>query len=336
MFHQTRIKTATIAGILLAGVVYAFFAGHYGRELIIEAAILAILAISLDLVAGYGGMVSLCHGALLGVGAYGYAALTVGLGAPPIAGMAAGIAASTLFGFLIGAVTSRTRGIYFIMATLAFGQMAHVFVFDSPWFGGDDGLSGLPRLDLSAIGINLNPSLHFALFTLLLATCAYAAAAAVLRSGFGRTLVGIRVNEDRMRALGLPARRFKATAFGFSGALAGLAGTLAAQHTLFVSPEIMVWTVSGEVLVVVILGGLGTLAGPVVGAALLVFLKHELTAITAYWHLVIGLALIVTVMAGGRGIYGLIEHRLSAPKRPRSLGAASAAGPALEEAKSHA
>lgn len=330
MFHQTHTKTATIAAILLAGAVYAAFAGHYGRELVIEAAILAILAVSLDLAAGYGGMVSLCHGAMLGIGAYAYAALTVNYGVPAVVAMAAGIAASAVFGFIIGAVTSRTRGIYFIMATLAFGQMAYVFVFESPHFGGDDGLSGLPRLDLSAIGISLNPSLNFALFALVLLGGTYAAAAAMLRSGFGRTLVGIRVNEDRMRALGLPVRRHKATAFGFSGALAGLAGTLAAQHSMFVSPEIMVWTVSGEALVVVILGGLGTLAGPVVGAVLLVFLKHELTAITAYWHLIIGMVLIFTVMAGGRGIYGLIEHRI-ARKRPSTLGAAS-----MEEARSHA
>jgi branched-chain amino acid transport system permease protein len=333
MFHQTRIKTATVAGILLAGFIYALAAGHYGRELIIEAAILAILAISLDLAAGYGGMVSLCHGAMLGIGAYAYASLTTMLGAPPIVAMLAGIAAAGLFGLFIGAVTSRTRGIYFIMATLAFGQMVYVFVFESPYFGGDDGLAGLPRLDLSAIGVNLNLSASFAMFTLVLLGCTYAAAAALLRSGFGRTLVGIRVNEDRMRALGLPARRYKTAAFGFSGALAGLAGTLAAQHTMFVSPEILVWTVSGEALVIVILGGLGTLAGPVIGAALLVFLKHELTGITVYWHLVIGLVLILTVMAGGRGIYGLIEHRLATRRRPSPT---RATAPALEEAKSHA
>lgn len=330
MFHQTGFKTVTMAGILAAGVVYALMTGHYGRELIIEAAILAILAISLDMVAGYGGMVSLCHGAMLGIGAYSYSALTTMHGVPPFAATFAGIAASALFGVAIGAVTARARGIYFIMATLAFGQMVHAFVFESPFFGGDDGLSGLPRPDLSALGIDLNRSLNFALFTLAFLGGAYAAAATLLRSGFGRTLVGIRVNEDRMRALGLPAARYKAAAFAASGALAGLAGTLAAQHTMFVSPEIMVWTVSGEALVVVILGGLGTLVGPVVGAALLVFLKHELTGITAYWHLVIGLVLIATVVAGGRGIYGLIEHRLAQAKRASSLGAAAL------EAKSHA
>ena len=334
MFHQTPLKTVTMAALILAGVVYALAGGHYARDLIVEATILAILAIALDFAAGYGGMISLCHGAMLGIGAYVYAGLTVKAGLSPGLAMLAAVAASGLFGLVIGAVTSRTRGIFFIMATLAFGQMAYVFVFDNQALGGDDGLSGLPRLDLSALGLNLSGSVPFALFCLALLALAYAVAAALLRSGFGRTLVGIRVNEDRMRALGLTVWLYKAAAFGVSGALAGLAGTLSAQHTLFVSPEIMVWTVSGEALVVVILGGLGTLAGPAVGAALMVFLKHEVTSLTAHWHLIIGAVLILTVMAGGRGIYGLLEHRLSRhtedgpAKQP--LGAASA------EAKGHA
>ena len=111
-----------------------------------------------------------------------------------------------------------------------------------------------------------------------------------------------------MRALGVTVWRFKAAAFGISGAFAGLSGALAAQHTLFVSPELLTWTLSGECLVVVILGGLGTLAGPVAGAVFLVFLKHVSSGLTAYWHLVIGLSLITAVMAGGRGIYGSLER----------------------------
>src|SRR5690606_37912807 len=118
------------------------------------------------------------------------------------------------------------------------------------------------RLDLSALGVSMNNSLHFALFAIVMAAQSYAVAAFVLRSGFGRTLVGIRSNETRMRALGLPVRRYKAIAFAVSGALAGLAGTIAAQQTMFVSPQMMDWTTSGEALVIVILGGLGTLVGP--------------------------------------------------------------------------
>jgi branched-chain amino acid transport system permease protein len=217
-------------------------------------------------------------------------------------------------------VTSRTRGIFFIMATLAFGEMVHAYVFASAALGGDDGLPGVKRLDFSAIGVDLQNSLQFTLFALLALALAYAAAALVLRSGFGRALVGIRSNETRMRALGLPVWRYKAAAFAFSAAIAGLAGAITAQHLMFVSPEMLVWTVSGEALVVVILGGLGTLAGPVLGAALFIFLTHEVSTLTDHWHMVVGLVLIATVMSGGRGIFGQIEHyaeRSAAGRRAR-------------------
>jgi branched-chain amino acid transport system permease protein len=310
MFRQTRIKTAAAALLLAAGLAYGLTAGYFGRELLTEVAILAILVISLDLVAGYGGMVSLAHGALFGTGAYVFAAvaLLAGQGAP--LGIAAAVLAAAALAWAIGAVTARTHGIFFIMATLAFGQMAYVWVFESSMLGGDDGLFGIPRLDLSAIGLDLGDSRAFALACVAVAALAYAAAAWALSSGFGRTLVGIRANEGRMRALGLAVWRHKANAFALSGALAGLAGALAAQHTQFISPGLLHWTVSGEALVVVILGGLGTLIGPVLGAAVFVFLKHEIQAETDYWHLFVGLVLIAVVVSGGRGLFGTLEDRL--------------------------
>jgi len=308
MFYQTSLKTITVTAVLAALAVYAIAGGYFPREIVVEIAILAILAISLDVVAGYGGMVSLCHGAIAGIGAYTFAGLTALAGFDGFTATVAALAISALFGLVVGGVTANISGIFFIMATLAFGQMAYVVIFEWKALGGDDGLSGVSRYDLSAIGLNLNDSLQFALFCLAVVVIVYAVAAAVLRSSFGRTLTGIHVNEDRMRALGLSVWKHKAAAFAFSSFLAGAAGILAAQHTMFVSPELLVWTVSGEVLIVVILGGLGTLAGPIAGAALLVFLKHETGAWTEHWHLVIGLFLIAAVMAGGRGVYGQIEH----------------------------
>jgi branched-chain amino acid transport system permease protein len=311
MFRQTRLKTAAAALLLAAGLAYGATAGYFGRELLTEVAILAILAISLDLVAGYGGMVSLAHGALFGAGAYVFAAvaLLAGQGAP--LGLLAAILATAAFAWAIGAVTARTHGIFFIMATLAFGQMAYIWVFESRLLGGDDGIFGIPRLDLTAIGLDLGDSRTFALFAVVSAALVYALAAWLLTSGFGRTLVGIRANEGRMRALGLAVWRHKANAFALSGGLAGLAGALAAQHTQFISPGLLHWTVSGEALVVVILGGLGTLVGPVLGAAVFVFLKHEIQAETDYWHLFVGLVLIAVVVSGGRGLYGTLEDRVA-------------------------
>lgn len=334
MFRQTTVKTASIMLLLAAGIAYGLTADYFGRELLIEVAILAILAISLDIVAGYGGMISLAHGALFGAGAYLFASATVLAGLPAWAGMAAAVLGAAAFAWAIGAVTARTQGIFFIMATLAFGQMAYVWIFESPWFGGDDGMFGIPRLDLGAIGLDLGDSRNFALFCVALATVAYAAAAWLLRSGFGRTLVGIRANEGRMRALGLATWRHKANAFGLSGALAGLAGALSAQHIQFISPGLLHWTVSGEALVVVILGGLGTLVGPVLGAAVFVFLKHEVQAWTDHWHLFVGLVLIAVVMSGGRGVYGSLEDRLS--RRRAALPAQAAPAPPAAEPSRHA
>ena len=334
MFHQTAVKTCAVAMVILALAAYTLLGGYFARELVIEAAILALLAISVDVLAGYGGMISLAHGAILGLGAYGYAVTTLMLGAPPAVGMLAAMAISGLFGAAVGAVTARTRGIFFIMATLAFGQMVYVLIFDARALGGDDGMSGVARLDLSAVGIDLQGSAAFAFFCLACLVLAYVAAAWTLTSGFGRSLCGIRENEDRMRALGIAVWKFKSGAFAFSGVLAGLAGALAAQHTMFVSPELMTWTVSGEALVTVILGGLGTLAGPVVGAVLLVFLKHLVSGMTAYWHMIIGGVLILAVVAGGRGVYGGLE-RLIAMRVPRRAQKREPA-PSLMEAQADA
>lgn len=314
MFTHTPLRLATLALLAAASLTYALVAGFFGLEILAEIAILAILVIALDLVAGFGGMVSLCHGALLGVGAYAFTVAANDAGLTALPAMILAIALSTVLAFAIGAVCARSTGIYFIMATLAFGQMAYSFVFQSPLYGGDDGLSGAPRPDLSAIGIDLTNSRAFAIYAILLVALAYAVAAATLRSGLGRSLVGLHHNEKRMRALGLTVWRAKATAFAISGALAGLAGSLAAQHTQYVSPGLLSWTVSGEALVVVILGGLGTLVGPILGAVLFVILKHEISAITPYWHAIVGLILIAVVMSRAQGVFGFIEARMATRK----------------------
>jgi branched-chain amino acid transport system permease protein len=332
MFHQTPVKSVVIVLLFAGMAAYAVSAGFYERELITRAAALIILAISLDMVAGYGGMISLCHGAMFGIGAYVFAVLTTMQGASPLVALVSAIAGGALFGLIVGAVTAKTRGIFFIMATLAFGQMVYVYVFENRALGGDDGLSGVERLDLSPLGIDLDGSLQFALFAIALAALAYAIAACLLRSGFGRTLVGIRSNEARMRALGLPVRRYKAAAFAISGGLAGCGGTVAAQQTMFVSPDMMSWMTSGEALVVVILGGLGTLVGPALGAVFFVFLQHEVSSITRHWHMVIGVVLILVVMLGNRGLYGQFEHMLGRRRRP----AAPALSPLEEKEARHA
>lgn len=326
MFEHTPLRLATLATLAIGAVAYAFAAGFFGLEILAEIAILAILVIALDLVAGFGGMVSLCHGALMGAGAYAFTMAASAMGLSPAASMVVAIALTAGAGFAIGAVCARSHGIYFIMATLAFGQMGYSLVFQSPWFGGDDGLADVPRPDLTAFGIDLSDSRTFALYALVLVALAYVVAAHVLRTGLGRSLTGIHHNEKRMRALGLTVWRTKATVFAISGALAGLAGVLAAQQSQYVSPGLMSWTVSGEALVVVILGGLGTLVGPIVGAVLFVVLKHQIAEVTPYWHAIVGIILIAVVMSRANGVFGFIEARLAARK----------AQPVVQEAKADA
>ena len=309
MFRHTPLRYGVLI-LLAAGAVFqALTAQYFALEILTEILTLAMRVIALDIVAGFGGMVSLCHGALMGVGAYAYTILSTKAGiAPPVA-MGAAVALTGAAAWVIGAICARSHGIYFIMATLAFGQMAYSYVFEAPVFGGDDGLGGISRLDLSFIGVDLTDSRSFALFCLAVLAAVYGAAVLILRSGLGRSLTGIMHNEQRMRALGLTVWRVKADVFGLSGMIAGLAGVLAAQHILYISPGLLSWTVSGEALVVVILGGLGTLVGPLVGAAAFVTLKHELSDITSYWHLVVGLLLIAVVMSRANGIFGWIEAR---------------------------
>lgn len=311
MFRLTGLRLGTLALLSTAAVAYTLSTGFAGLELVTEIAILAMLVVALDLVAGFGGMVSLCHGALMGVGAYAFAMASTAAGMPVLPSMMLAVGLAGAIAWLIGALCAGSQGIYFIMVTLAFGQMAYSFVFESPFFGGDDGLAGISRPDLDLIGIDLNRSRAFAFYCLGALAITLLAAAHILRSGIGRALVGIRDNERRMQALGQTVWLTKAHVFGLSGMIAGLAGVLAAQHVMYISPGLLAWTVSGEALVVVILGGLGTFVGPVLGAAVFVVLRHEVSAITPYWHLVVGLILIAVVMSRANGIFGFVEDSLA-------------------------
>ena len=310
-----------LAALVFAGLLaYAARAEYFGLELLAEIAIFAVLAMSLDLLAGVTGLVSLGHAAFFGLGAYGFAALTVVLGWPP--GLALMIAplATGLLALVIGAIVTRVRGIFFIMITLAFGEMGHEFIFKSRTLGGDDGLAGIPRLDLSALGVDLVEPRSFAVAVILVAVLVYVALAWLLATPYGKALAGIHSNEQRMRALGLPVRAYKTSAFALAGAIAGLAGVLAAQHTQFITPQLLHWTTSGEILVMVILGGLATLVGPVVGAILLTLLRHELSNYTDYWGLWLGLFLILVVVSGRNGLVG-VAAQLWQRWRPRREGA---------------
>jgi branched-chain amino acid transport system permease protein len=283
--------------------------GYAGRDRLGEIAVWAIFAMSLDLLVGYAGMVSLGHALFFGLGAYAMAILTAMLQFPPALAVLGALAASSLTAALVGALVVRLHGVFFIMITLAFGQMGWAYFARDRLFGGVGGMSGVKHLDLSSVGLDLANPADFALFALGLAALVYLALRVLTASPFGHVLVAIRENEHRTRALGCPVQRYKLAAFTIAGAVAGLAGSLAAQRTGFVSPDLLVWTTSGEALIMVIVGGLASLVGPAAGAAAWVFLHHSLSALTPYWGVPMGLFFVAVVLFAGQGFWGLLRAR---------------------------
>ena len=306
-----------IAG-LLAGVAVAvwFGSGYFGKELLAEVAILAIFAMSLDLLVGVAGMVSLGHAGFLALGAYATAAATVLWGWPPAAALALSVVTAALIAAGVGTFVIRLSGVFFIMITLAIGQMFHAYFFKARAFGGDNGMAGTPRFDLAAIGLDSGDPAVFSALAVAVAALVYLALLVLRRSPFGMMLAAIHQNESRLTDLGCPVRRYKLAAFATAGGSAGLAGALTAQHTGFVSPDLAFWTLSGEALIIVILGGSGSLIGAAGGAALFILLRDQLSdgafwsrlalpaEMAAHWQLVMGLFFIAVVLLARDGVYG--------------------------------
>jgi branched-chain amino acid transport system permease protein len=308
---QRRIVGWTLLGAALST---WWFSGYAGSDRLGEIAIAAIFAMSLDLLVGYGGMVSLGHALFFGLGAYALAGLTLFLKWPPALALLAAILLTGLVALLIGRLIVHLGGVFFIMVTLAFGQMGWAWFARDRIFGGIGGLSGIPQLDLSAIGGNLANPAHFALFAIVVATIVYLALARLVASPFGAIVSAIHQNENRARALGCPVQRYKLAVFTTAAMLAALAGTLQAQRTGFVSPDLLVWTNSGEVLIMVIVGGIASLLGPIAGAAVWTLLHHYLSAVTPYWMLIMGIFFVAIVLLAGEGLYGALA-RLTRKRR---------------------
>lgn len=304
MTSRDPLRLPVATALLVLGVVSWYYSDLFGKEVLTEIAILAIFAMSLDLLAGYAGMVSLGHAAFLAVGAYATAACTVFLGWPVSISTLAAILIAAAIALLVGIFAVRLGGIFFIMITLAIGQMCYAYFFKSREFGADDGMSGTPRFDLGPIGLDANDPAVFAALALVFAVLVYVLLLTIVRSPFGMMLVAIHQNEHRLRSLGCPVLKYKLAAYVLAGALGGLAGSLTAQHTGFVSPDLAFWTVSGEALIMVIVGGMGSLLGPIIGAAVITLMRHELSALTEFWTFYMGLFFVAVVLLASDGIYG--------------------------------
>lgn len=267
---------------------------------------LAIAAVSLNLILGFGGMVSFGHAAFLGIGAYavgipshhGYESAYLHF---PLA-----IGAAALFALFTGAVSLRTKGVYFIMITMAFAQMAYYFFLSLEEYGGDDGMTLWSRSDFGVI--NISDGLTFFLLCYgLLALCVYLVFR-IVNSRFGTVLRGCNSNEARMKALGYNTYIYRLTAYVISGAMCGLAGALMANLQDFITADTMTWSRSGELMFMVILGGAGSVFGPVFGAAAFLLIEEVLSAYTIYWALPFGILLILSVLFIKGGVNGLIQR----------------------------
>ncbi len=297
--------------LLLLGLLLAFppVANASGLEfymgLLTKIMIFALAASSLNLILGYGGMVSFGHAAYFGMGAYTVAILTrEGLTSAWVIWPVA-LALCALLALLIGAISLRTRGVYFIMITLAFAQMIYFVVVSFKQYGGEDGLRARrPEFGL----FELNDTTLYYLTLGVLAACLYGLYRLV-GSRFGRVLQAIRENESRTAALGYPVYYFQLLAFVLAGTLAGLAGVLMAHYTQYASPNLLAWQQSGHLMMMVILGGVGQFWGGVLGAVVLSLVEEVLQDLTIHWQLGVGVILLLVVLFAPKGLAGLWSRR---------------------------
>ncbi|HXE38716.1 MAG TPA: branched-chain amino acid ABC transporter permease [Azonexus sp.] len=306
-YRPARYQKPFAVVLLLALLALPAVLTSFGQEFYIGFAtrvlIFALAASSLNLVLGFGGMFSLGHAAFFGAGAYA-AAICQGSGigeallALPLAMLAAGF-----FALLVGAISLRTRGVYFIMITLAFAQMAYYLFISARAWGGDDGLPLVGRMTLGGFSLASDSALFYVALGCLVLVIGFLGRLAEAR--FGRVIQAIRENETRMEALGYPVFRYRLICFALGGALAGLAGALLANLTGLASPNLLQWTQSGTLLVMVIIGGVGYLYGGVVGAVVLLGLEEVLSGFTLHWHIGLGLLLLGIVLFAPKGVAAL-------------------------------
>ena len=306
--RSKAIFVALAFGLLAA---YPLMAGSFGIDLVTKIMVYAVFALSLELLVGTTGLVCFGQAAFFGIGAYATVMLSAKVDTPSLWWLLpACVAAAAIYALFVGAFSLRTKGVYFIMVTLAFAQMAYYVVHDTPLGGGTDGIYLTTKPVLGSL-LNLDKPLVLYGFTLASLIAVFGFLAVLGRSRFGRALAGIRVNEQRMRATGFSTYPYKLAAFVISGGIAGLAGFLFAVKDGYVNPELLSWHLSGSVLIMIILGGLGHLRGALIGAFAFALLQEFFQSeavfgtFAKHWHLGLGLAIIASVALLPRGLVGL-------------------------------
>ncbi|WP_425374613.1 branched-chain amino acid ABC transporter permease [Pseudolabrys taiwanensis] len=320
---RNALAAIVVLGLLLVPVYAAVIGNNFILSMATRIVILAIAATSLNLIMGYGGMVSFGHAAYLGIGGYvvgilAFEGIPSGFIQWPLA-----LVVSALFALVIGALSLRTRGVYFIMITLAFAQMIYYVGVSLSRYGADDGLT-IQRRSQFADLVNLNNKATFYYICLVCLLASVFVVWRLVNSRFGMAIQGARSNDVRMRAIGFPTYRYKLVCFVIAGTMCGLAGVLLANHTDFISPAVMHWTRSGDLIVMVVLGGMGALFGPVIGTVAFLALEEALPFVMAktidpyfiasgirpseYWQIILGPVLLLVVLFARGGIDGLLAR----------------------------
>ena len=296
--------------------VFIYVAGNaFWLDIATRLVVLSMAAVSLNLILGFGGMVSFGHAAYLGIGAYcvGIPTYHALFGEFEMIAsnngffhVALAVVISALFALIVGAICLRTKGVYFIMITMAFGQMVFYLFVSLEQYGADDGLVITSRSELPGIDTGNPLAFYFLCYGSLLVVIYLVHR--IVNSRFGMVIQGAKGNEDRMRSMGYSTYVYRLAAFVIAGAICGYAGALLGNFTSFISPEMMDWAASGELMFMVILGGASSVFGPVIGAALFLLLEQLLSAFTVHWHLPFGILLILVVLFVKGGVSGLLSR----------------------------
>jgi len=311
------IKILVIHLSILIGVcLLPFLLSEYLRMLAVEAILFAVFAMSLDLIMGYAGIVSFGHAAYFGAG--GYTLGVVIMHVTPsvwVALLAAGLVCGVL-ALLVGLISIRAKGIYFAILTLAFAEVLYRIVFHTYALGGSDGLIGIPVPDLNIFGVKLNlrKPLNFYYFAVAFAYLSYLTCRRLVESPFGRVLKGIRDNEDRIGFIGFSVRHYKILAFIISGIFAGWSGALFSLFKTFADTEQLNFLMSGKVIVMDLIGGLGTLLGPMFGGIFLTIFETSISSYFEAYHIIIGAMFIIVVIFLPKGFYGLFLYIMKGAK----------------------
>jgi branched-chain amino acid transport system permease protein len=307
---RTWVGIVLLAVLALVPVYAHLFQQTFYITLFTRILIFAIAALGLNLILGYGAMVSFGHALYIGIGAYAVGILSFHGVTNGWLHLAAGLAAGTLVALVVGWVCLRTEGVAFIMITLAFAQMFYFLSVSLKLYGGDDGLTIAARSDFGWLDLSNNTIFYYSVFAVLLAIVF--CIGRVVESRFGFVLRGCRSNERRMKALGFPTLRYRLVAYVISALICVIAGVMLANLTRFASPSYMQWQASGDLIVMIVLGGMGTLLGPVAGATGLLVLEEVLSEWTQHWMAILGPLIVLLVVFSSRGIYGLVD---AAPRR---------------------